>query len=532
MFALGQLLAAAEGPMPAATFKEPWANLYNQVMQWRQQAPLAHGSPATDEQIEQWITSNVLQNRLLTSGALNRFKQASGKTLSNASITDFQKYAPLIAGVRDPFAASIAEVFLSYNARRVQHEFAQWRFATKGEGSPMSDEDFFGRFGPPPWELLDETLRIVGLPYTFDPPASDIENVNYEVVLSNDSGDLIRPGELSSGERVLLAIAMGLFTGSQMTDAIELPRLLLLDEADASLHPSMVKSLLTVIEEVFVTQYGVRVILATHSPSTVALAPESALYVMSRSAPRLRKTTTDEAMQLLTVGISSLSVKLDNRRQVFVESEYDQAIFQELFGLLKGRLASDRSAEFVAVGRRDIGGGCDRVKALVKELRAAGVTTVSGVVDRDRRQGAPDHVLFIKDRYSIENLVFDPLILGVFLLREQILTAEDLGLPIGTRNFELRAEHAQTIVDAMATRLGFSSPVLATTYAGSFDANIPEELLEMQGHALEDHVLSTFAPLHRYKTDLKRQIVKRAVGDVPDYVPQSLIVLLEELLDN
>jgi hypothetical protein len=61
-------------------------------------------------------------------------------------------------------------------------------------------------------------------------------------------------------------------------------------------------------------------------------------------------------MKLLTVGISSLSVKLENRRQVFVESEYDQAIFQELFGILKGRIGTEKSTEFIAAGRRDVGG--------------------------------------------------------------------------------------------------------------------------------------------------------------------------------
>lgn len=532
LFALGQLLAAAEGPVQASSYKEPWAALYNNVQSWKTQAAPSMGDrAATPDQIEQWIEQQVLVNRQLTPASLARFKSDMGKNLSDASLLEFQENAPLIAGVRDPFAASIAEVFLTYGARRFRHDVARWKADTKGEGSPISDEEFVTKYGPPPWELLSETLAIVGLQYKFDPPPEDTESVNYEVTLGSESGDRIRPSDLSSGERVLLAIAMGLFTGTSMSEAIELPRLLLLDEADASLHPSMVKSLLTVIEEVFVRQYGVRVILATHSPSTVALAPEAALYVMNRSAPRLAKTTTDEAMKLLTVGMSSLSVKLENRRQIFVESEYDQGIFQELYGLLKPRLRVEKTAEFIAAGRRDVGGGCDMVKRLVVDLRAAGADTVVGVVDRDNRNGSPAHIYYIVDRYSIENLVFDPLLLGAFLLREQICSAGELGLPAETRNFELRESHASSLIMAVSNRLAFDlGSTQETEYLGGFVRPVPVQFLDTQGHALEARVVDEFPQLNVHRRDLKRQIVKRAVGDVPDFVPSSVVKLLEDLL--
>ena len=60
------------------------------------------------------------------------------------------------------------------------------------------------------------------------------------------------------------------------------PQVLLLDEVDASLHPSMMQNMLNVIEKVFL-ENGVKVILVTHSPTTIALAPEESVYVMNRS---------------------------------------------------------------------------------------------------------------------------------------------------------------------------------------------------------------------------------------------------------
>ena len=97
------------------------------------------------------------------------------------------------------------------------------------------------------------------------------------------------------------------------------PEVLLLDEADSTLHPSMIRSLLRVLNDVSVQRYGVKVILTTHSPTTVALAPEEAICTMRRTpSPRLQRTTRDHAVSALTVGISTLSVKLENKRQLLI----------------------------------------------------------------------------------------------------------------------------------------------------------------------------------------------------------------------
>lgn len=525
LFRLGELLAAIEGPVQASSYKEPWANLYNNVQAWKSSWP-----NLTPDQIEVNLRQQVESSRLLTTQALDRMVREADKPLRELSSDDFKEFHPVVSGVKDPFAASIAEVFLSYSQRRNANEHAQWRLERKGRGSALTDEDFVSRFGPPPWDLLDETLRVVGLPYAFVPPPEDAETANYEVTLLNDVGVPIKPADLSAGERVLLAIAMSLFTGARMAEAIELPRVLLLDEADASLHPSMVKNLLTVIEEIFVKQHGVRVILSTHSPTTVALAPVESLHVMSRQAPRLRAAPVDEALALLTIGLPTLSVRLENRRQVFVESEYDQAVYQDVFSVLRGRISSDRSAEFIAVGRRDVGGGSEAVKRMVKELRAAGVDTVHGIVDRDNRTEAPPAVHYLPDRHSIENLLLDPLVLGTFLLRERVLAGVELGLPEEIRHFELRAEHAQALANGVAEKLGFQDKQTTCRYVGGFSIEVASEFLDFRGHDLEDLVLNAFPPLGAHKQNLKRAIVTRALLDMPDFVPESAMNLLVDVL--
>ena len=84
------------------------------------------------------------------------------------------------------------------------------------------------------------------------------------------------------------------------------PDIFLFDELDASLHPSMVKNLLAVIEETFTSRGGF-VLLVTHSPSTVAFARESSIFVMHKSGSnRIERASKKDALSILTEGFATL----------------------------------------------------------------------------------------------------------------------------------------------------------------------------------------------------------------------------------
>jgi hypothetical protein len=75
---------------------------------------------------------------------------------------------------------------------------------------------------------------------------------------------------------------------------------------DASLHPSMIKNMLAVIGDIFLVR-GVKVILVTHSPTTIALAPEEAIFVMKKEGPkRIEKSSKKDALSILTEGFATL----------------------------------------------------------------------------------------------------------------------------------------------------------------------------------------------------------------------------------
>lgn len=110
------------------------------------------------------------------------------------------------------------------------------------------------------------------------------------------------------------------------------PDVLLLDELDASLHPSMMKNMLAVIKEVFLRR-GVKVILVTHSPTTIALCPEESIYVMNRSGlNRIEKKSRGEALSILTEGFATLEKSLllfdeVTKNQVSIISEGKNTVF-------------------------------------------------------------------------------------------------------------------------------------------------------------------------------------------------------------
>jgi len=111
-------------------------------------------------------------------------------------------------------------------------------------------------------------------------------------------------GHLSSGENILLALAVSIY---EANDYFSFPKVLLLDEVDATLHPSMIKSLLDTLQNVFV-ENGTRVVLATHSPTTVALAPSGSVFVVNKGngKTKIEQQSQTVALEILTQGYATL----------------------------------------------------------------------------------------------------------------------------------------------------------------------------------------------------------------------------------
>ena len=113
---------------------------------------------------------------------------------------------------------------------------------------------------------------------------------------------------LSSGESVLMALCLVSF--NQYLGRRR-PKLLLLDELDAVLHPSMVAALASTLETLFVSQ-GAKVLMTSHSPMTVAALREADIFRVVRTGGHVEvsRTTKSEAISELSEGLATVDVGL------------------------------------------------------------------------------------------------------------------------------------------------------------------------------------------------------------------------------
>ncbi len=328
---------------------------------------------------------------------------------------------------------------------------------------------------------------------------------------------------------------------------IEFPKILLMDEPDASLHPSMSKKFLDIIQNVFVKEKKVKVILTTHSPSTVALAPEDSIYIVSKTGIRIEKVNKDKALKILTAGVPSFSVNYENRRQVFVESSNDVNYYEKLYQQLTNYLIPEISLSFISSGesRTDKNGvkisNCGQVINIAKILKNAGNNFILGIIDWDNRNITTKFVKVLGNgnRYSIENYILDPLLIAALILREKIVSKEELGLNpnetyINLKNFD--NEKLQFIADYVIKKVATVVSIKETKFntcklINGKEIKIPFWYLHHQGHTLEEQILKTFPQLNEIKKGkedaLKIEILSKVTEDIADILSIDLLEILK-----
>ncbi len=175
----------------------------------------------------------------------------------------------------------------------------------------------------PPWEILRETLdqmrEASDDPELFNFEFSDPENeelsfgnhhqYSFSTQFTNrTTGDSYPVTELSSGEKIMVCLCLSVF--NREIGQCQ-PGLILLDELDAVLHPSMISALIAGLKNQFVNK-GTRVIMATHSVTTVSLLDEGEIFRMSRSGSRVdvRKVTKADAVDDLSEGLATIDAGL------------------------------------------------------------------------------------------------------------------------------------------------------------------------------------------------------------------------------
>lgn len=480
-----------------------------------------------------------------------RIKQASkysNKQISSLSEKDVISSQIPSWGQGDLFQQNFSKLFVAYRDLVLANNLAELR-ASKGNAEKfLSAEAFTGQYGPPPWEFVNASVREAGLDFEINSPNLDDYSHFTPKLSKRSTGSSIAFSALSSGEKVLMSFAFCVYYSNDSRQIALRPKVLLLDEIDAPLHPSMSKNVIDTISKTLVGNFGIKVIATTHSPSTVALAPEESIYTMKLGQPGLHKSSKAAALNILTVGVPTIAISYDGRRQVFVESPIDAKIYDGLYKLVKPKISSERSLEFVATGTRkagsgDLNTGCDNVKRLVEDLCNAGNMSVFGLLDWDGKRDPTDRISILGHgiRNGIENVLLDPLLIALTICRSFSGQQEKIGIPGNLGYFDLALytdQQFQNVVDRVGETVfgGIAIERIPSRYIGGMSLEIDKRFGDTDDHMLEETILRSFPFLRSIAKQgqdgkLLEHIVTVVLSDVR-FMPIEVKEVMTDLLER
>ena len=284
-----------------------------------------------------------------------------GMEIENIRRRHFTKYEPKFSiQDSDIFGNVVQQVCLKYAEDMRDYFTNRWADIQKSNTEKASNseiaEESINEYGEPIWEIIERDLN-----------SSDIFNFN----IYFPKGDKVMPRgdfwynfwsnplriyykdkpelnlgleKLSSGEKTLFALFMSVYNGEKC----QRPHMIVLDEPDAHLHPSMCKKMIDVLEEFFVKR-GVKVIVITHHPTTVAMAPEESLFLMEKSPanPRIRKIEKQTAVHELSEGLCLLDDakvifdNMDNNKLNIISEGRNYKYIEKAIDLLSPHLKNE-----------------------------------------------------------------------------------------------------------------------------------------------------------------------------------------------
>lgn len=455
----------------------------------------------------------------------------------------------LLWGEVDPFQQAFGRVFATY--RDLIHSndrLEKYPPLDDPERPHLPQNEFELEHGPPPWDFVNQILAECHLDFRVDHPPLH-ETASYEPRLEKQSKNVeMRFADLSSGEKVLMSFALCLYNSQENRQTKFFPKVLLLDEVDAPLHPSMTLSLLNTIRNVLVRDKGVAVILTTHSPSTVAIAPDDSIYCMNSEGPKIEKVSQGHALSILTTGVPTLSISFDGRRQVFVESRTDANLYDMLYQKYKDHMESERSLVFVEVGNTDKSGGeknagCEQVIRIVRALAEGGNQSVLGLVDWDGNREPTKRIAVLSAglRDGLESLLFDPVLMVATIAHDNLAFAQQCSVLKRDESYTSLLgwdqNRWQTAVETLQNLvLGPSESkrvCLQVKYLSGLTIQVAKEYLHLDDHQLESRIVKAFGfltPKTQKAGGLMRHVVLTILPDYPELMPNDILDTFTTLL--
>jgi len=235
----------------------------NNLWQWYQQYNLNPGANQVGPYIDACKRARELLVEKITEDRFN--KKDILRDDFNAIFEDFVLYQD------DIFTNKIGEIFFRFTTDREQ------KIIDAYNSKIQFDEE---TLPPTPWARLNELLDKLKFGYKFK---NNYENRNHALseqpaLFTVNSDGIINESErrtlqdLSDGEKAIISLTFAMLASEDTH-----PKILILDEYDAPLNPSLINAFFTVLKDFFIDK-GVQVVLATHSPATLSLAPDYAVF--------------------------------------------------------------------------------------------------------------------------------------------------------------------------------------------------------------------------------------------------------------
>lgn len=200
-----------------------------------------------------------------------------------------------------------------------------------------------------PWTILNKLFEELKFKYRFKKDYRFITPNIEENPKLRDDEDIRNIGDLSDGEKAILKLAL-ISLDEEVSKDI---KLVLFDEYDAPLNPSLTEAFYHVIEKFYIDK-GIQVIIATHSPVTISLAPDYTqfyeIFSQNNISPKIIQVNQLDYSEL-RVANKQFYDKIKNQENriaelekianditndcLFVEDKYDQ-IYKIAYLKIKG----------------------------------------------------------------------------------------------------------------------------------------------------------------------------------------------------
>jgi len=334
-----------------------------------------------EEEMEKYVFSHPAFNQYPGSEALKEFLKERRRPIHTLNKSEIYGNFRYVKKESDIVKYNLSNLFTKYKV-----DAFLWVHSAFEAGDERNIKDlykFYHKNFKPPWVYMNEIFAMMhdrgnGEIFNFELTTPDdasltLDNFEFykfsaEIVDKTDRS--VRDFDnLSSGEKLLLALSISVFA---IESEYGWPKLFLLDEVDASLHPSMTKALIETLEEYFIDR-GISVILATHSPSTVALSPSESIHVITKRGDELliTKEARGEAIQALTQGYMAIDrdasiLKLIQIGKLAILTEGKNRI------ILRKLLEINGVEDVVVLGGAEHMTGKDQIKTFYDLIRTIG----------------------------------------------------------------------------------------------------------------------------------------------------------------